>query len=67
MSQPLSLSAEARYATWPMWNMSITICWNGHSRAGLMVIGSCGWFGVKVTQVELLALKLRRDAFMPDQ
>ena len=34
-----------RYAMWPTWNMSITICWNGHSGAGVMMMGSRGWLG----------------------
>ena len=64
MSQPVSLSAQARYTTWPTWNMSITICWNGHSGAGVMMMGSRGWLGAIVVQIGQFALKLWMDAFI---
>ena len=65
MSQPVSLSAQARYVTCPTWNMSITICWNGHSGDGVMVMGSRGWLGAMVVQNEQFALKFRIEAFIP--
>ena len=67
ISQPVSLSAQARYTTWPTWKMSITICWNGHSRAGVMMMGSRGWLGAIVAQVWQFTIKLQMDAFMPGQ
>ena len=51
MSQPVSLSAPARYATWLMWNISITICWIGHSRVGVKMMGSRGWLGAIVAKL----------------
>ena len=67
MSQPVNLSAQARYVTCPTWNMSITICWNGHSGDGVMVMGSRGWLGAMVVQNEQFALKFRIEAFIPGQ
>ena len=67
MSQPVSLSAQVRYATYPTWNMSISIWWNGHSRDGVMVMGSHVWLGVMVAQIEQLSLKLHIEVFIPGQ
>ena len=67
MSQPVNLSAQERYVTCPTWNMSITICWNSHSGDGVMVMGSRGWLGAMVVQIELFTLKFRIDAFIYGQ
>ena len=59
MSQPVRL-AQVRYAMCLTWNMSITICWNSHSRDGVRL-------GAMVAQIELFTLKLYMDAFIPSQ
>ena len=42
-----------------------TICWNGHSGDGVTVMGSHGWLGAMVAQIEQFALKLHMNASMP--
>ena len=64
MSQPVSLSALARYVCPPAWNRSNTICWNGQSGDTVKVMGSLGWLGAILEHSVQLALVVQIEAFI---
>ena len=66
-SQHVSLSTQARYVICQTWNMFITLCWNGHSRFGVILMDSRGWLGAMVAQIERFSVKFHMDRFIPGQ
>ena len=50
-----------------VFNVPDTICWKGHFRDVVTVMGSCGWLGAMVAQIEQFTLKFHIDAFIPGQ
>ena len=67
MSQPVCLSAQARYVWSPIWKRSMTICWNSQSGDHVNMIGSLGWLGAMFVHTIQVALILQIEASISGQ
>ena len=67
MSQPVSLSMQARYVWSPIWKRSVTNCWNGQSGNCVKMIGSRSWLGAMFEHTMQFALILWIEASIRGQ